>query len=232
LAIDGGTGVTRALVLFGPPGSGKGTQAKMLTQALSYPHISTGDMLREQIKAGTAIGIMVRDLLRQGQLVSDELVNQMVADRTARSDCRVGFILDGYPRTLFQARWLERHLTELGVAPVVVHLRVDEEKLVARLTNRRQCPQCGTLYNVLLKPPIVSGRCDIEGARLVVREDDREDVIRSRFEAYRELTAPVLGFYVTTGHYFEVEASDATPDQIFEKIRGFLDVSSAGGAAK
>lgn len=194
----------------------------MLTQALSYPHISTGDMLREQIKAGSETGILVRDLLRSGQLVSDELVNRMVAERTARPDCRGGFILDGYPRTLFQARWLEDHLAALSVVPVVVHLRVDEEKLVARLTNRRQCPQCGTLYNVLLKPPIVTGRCDIEGARLIVRDDDKEEVIRSRFEAYREVTAPVLEFYRNAGHYAEVEASDASPEEIFRRIRAFL----------
>jgi len=217
-----GTSATKALVLFGPPGSGKGTQAKMLTQSLRFPHISTGDMLREHIAAGDAIGIKVRDILKAGNLVSDDLVNEMVTERISRADCESGFILDGYPRTLRQAEMLRGLLESLSIEPIVVHLRVDQNKLVSRLTNRRQCPQCGTLYNVLLKPPIVPGRCDIEGARLVIREDDKEQVIRQRFDAYEKQTRPVLEFFRSGGSFYEIEASEAAPDVIFRAIELFL----------
>ena len=194
----------------------------MLTQSLLFPHISTGDMLREHIKAGDPVGLKVRDLLKAGQLVSDDLVDQMVAERITRPDCQSGFILDGYPRTLPQAESIATLLDSHGVSPVVVYLKVDEEKLVKRLTNRRQCPQCGTLYNVLLKPPIVMGRCDVEGARLTVREDDREDVIRQRFESFERQTRPVLDFFAGRTRFLEVAASDSPPEQILHQIEAFL----------
>ncbi|MDX2182255.1 MAG: adenylate kinase [Bryobacteraceae bacterium] len=212
----------KALVLFGPPGSGKGTQAKLLTQTLRYPHISTGDMLREHIKAGDSIGMKVRDLLKAGQLVPDEMVDEMVRERIDRPDCERGFILDGYPRTLRQAHSILERFRERSIEPTVVFLKVDEDKLVKRLTNRRQCPQCGTLYNVLLKPPIVRGRCDIEGARLIVREDDREDVIRERFENYARQTQPVIAFLEKSARFFAVEASEASPEEIFRQIGEFV----------
>lgn len=217
-----------ALVLFGPPGSGKGTQAKLLTQSLQFPHISTGDMLREHIRAGSPVGIKVRGILKAGQLVSDELVNQMVEERISRPDCAAGFILDGYPRTLSQAEILHALLKAREIEKAIVHLKVDEDKLVQRLTNRRLCPQCGTLYNVLLKPPIVPGRCNIEGARLIVREDDKEDVIRQRFEAYQKQTRPVLDYYRGNGRFFEVEATEAPPEEIFRLIGGFVAPNGTG----
>lgn len=220
----------KALVLFGPPGSGKGTQAKLLTQSLQYPHISTGDMLREHIRSGTPVGSRVREILKAGQLVPDELVNEMVEERIGRYDCAKGFILDGYPRTLSQAQILTGWLDQKNIPQSVVHLSVDEDKLVSRLTNRRQCPQCGTLYNVLLKPPIVPGRCDIEGARLILRDDDKEDIIRQRFEAYKKQTRPVLDFYRHRGRFFEIEASDAAPEEICRSISAYL--SSNGSGAK
>ncbi|MCX6599481.1 MAG: adenylate kinase [Acidobacteria bacterium] len=222
-----GVSPAKALVLFGPPGSGKGTQAKMLTHSLQFPHISTGDMLREHIKAGDPVGLKVRDLLKAGQLVSDDLVDQMVAERITRPDCQKGFILDGYPRTLPQAESVTSLLAAHGVTAVVVYLRVDEEKLVKRLTNRRQCPQCGTLYNVLLKPPIVPGRCDVEGSRLTTREDDREDVIRQRFESFERQTRPVLDFFNRRTQFLEVAASDSSPEQILHQIEAFLATPEA-----
>jgi adenylate kinase len=221
-------GPAKALVLFGPPGSGKGTQAKMLTQSLKYPHISTGDMLRDRVKSGDSVGRKVRDLLKAGRLVPDEMVNEMVIDRIEQADCHDGFILDGYPRTLQQAQFLLKVLDQRRVQPCVVHLKVDEDKLVQRLTGRRICPQCGTLYNVMLKPPIVPGRCDMEGARLIVREDDKEHVIRERFEAYERLTRPVLIFFESNVPYFTVEASDAPPDAIFRAIGQFVANGSCG----
>src|SRR5437870_4267466 len=138
----------RALVLFGPPGSGKGTQAKLLVQCLGIPQISTGDMLREHIQAGNSLGREIGDIMRSGALVADEKVNSLVVERLARPDCAKGFILDGYPRTRQQAELLRAWLQERRIDELVIHLQVDYNNLITRLTGRRQCPQCGTLYNL------------------------------------------------------------------------------------
>lgn len=212
-----------ALVLFGPPGSGKGTQAKMLTAETGFPHISTGDMLRERIKSEDALGRLIQAILRNGQLVTDELVIQMVEDRISQPDAEEGFILDGFPRTLPQAENMLGVLDSRGYGHLVVHLKVDYNKLVARLTARRQCPQCGTLYNLLSKPPMVAERCDIEGARLAIREDDSEPVIRKRLFAYEEQTRPLIEFFRQEGSLREVEASDASPREIADQIRDLVE---------
>ena len=159
------------IVLVGPQGSGKGTQAKLLNSLLGVPHISTGDMLREHIQAGDEIGQRVEALMRAGSLVPDELVNQLVEVRIARPDCRSGLLLDGYPRTLAQADVLEKLLDSKNLGQVVIHLRVDYNRIIARLTGRRQCPLCGTLYSLTSKPPKVSGICDLDGNALMVRAD-------------------------------------------------------------
>lgn len=208
-----------ALVLFGPPGSGKGTQAKMLTADTGFPHISTGDMLRERIKAEDALGRLIQAILRSGQLVTDDLVIQMVEERISQPDAESGFMLDGFPRTLAQAEVMVGLLAQRGYGHLVVHLKVDYNKLVARLTARRQCPQCGTLYNLLSKPPMVAERCDIEGARLAIREDDSEPVIRKRLFAYEEQTRPLIEFFRQDGSLREIEASDASPAEIADQIR-------------
>src|SRR5437870_1764477 len=143
----------RALVLFGPPGSGKGTQAKLLVQCLGIPQISTGDMLREHIQAGDAMGLEVSGVMRSGALVADEKVNVLVQERLTRADANRGFILDGYPRTRQQAEALCRLLMARGIDELVIHLLVDYNSLITRLTGRRQCPSCGTLYNLYSKPP-------------------------------------------------------------------------------
>ena len=208
----------RALVLFGPPGSGKGTQAKLLSEALHVPHISTGDMLRERIASGDPLGRKVQESMAAGRLVGDEVVNQLVADRVAQPDCVDGFILDGYPRTIAQAEVMTGRLAGLGYTPVVVHLKVDYNVIVARLTGRRQCPQCGTLYNQASHPPKVTDRCDVEGAVLVVREDDREPVIRERLEAYESQTRPLLEYFAASGREFhEVEGTFETPQAILKR---------------
>ena len=212
-----------ALVLFGPPGSGKGTQAKMLTAETGFPHISTGDMLRELIKSEDALGRLIQAILRNGQLVTDELVIQMVEDRISQPDAEEGFVLDGFPRTLPQAENMLGVLAGRGYGHLVVHLKVDYNKLVARLTARRQCPQCGTLYNLLSKPPLVAERCDIEGARLAIREDDSEPVIRTRLFAYEEQTRPLIEFFRQEGSLREVEASDASPQEIADQIRDLVE---------
>src|SRR4029077_17124444 len=162
-----------ALILFGSPGSGKGTQSKLLVKALGSPHISTGDMLREHVRKGNAVGTKVEAKMKAGILVKDDVVNRLVEERLKQPDCERGFILDGYPRTRAQAMTLCRMLEARGIQQVVVHLVVDYNVIIARLSGRRQCPVCGTLYNASTRPPRVPGVCDLDGAKLIVREDDR-----------------------------------------------------------
>ncbi|HWC98145.1 MAG TPA: adenylate kinase [Candidatus Sulfopaludibacter sp.] len=184
------------LLLFGPPGCGKGTQAAFLAERLHIPAISTGEVFRAECKAGTALGKMACSILAKGGLVDDEIVNGIVANRITKEDCAGGFLLDGYPRTVPQAQHFSKLLRQRGLpAPVVVHLHVEDSVLIARLTARRQCSQCGHIYNRLSQPSQVEGRCDMDGAPLVSREDDAESVIRDRLRAYRDLTGPILDWY-------------------------------------
>ena len=216
-----------AMILFGSPGSGKGTQAKLLRKCVRGPHISTGDMLRAHIDADDSIGRDARGLLRAGKLVSDEVVNGLVEKRLQEPDTRDGIILDGYPRTLNQAAVLH-DLTDLcGFRPAVVHLVVDYDRIVARLSGRRQCPVCGTLYSSRTNPPRVAGVCDLDGAPLVIREDDRESVIRERLQQYESQTRPILNYFREAGvPTFEIDGAAAQPEQIAERICGTL--ASAG----
>jgi adenylate kinase len=209
----------KAIVLFGSPGSGKGTQAKMLSQCLGIPHISTGDMLRDRIRQGSELGTAVVARMQSGALVSDVVVNKMVEIRLTEPDATKGFVLDGYPRTLDQADHLCRWFDGRGIAEVVIYLAVDYNVVIARLTGRRQCPRCGTLYNVVSQPPRVDELCDLDGEKLVVREDDSESVIRERLDAYERQTQPVLEYFVTAGRrVVEVDASNDPPDVIFQRI--------------
>lgn len=212
-----------AVVLFGPPGSGKGTQAKLLKQRLAVPHISTGDMLRGHVQAGDEIGRTVQAIMRDGSLVPDEFVNGLVAERVNQPDCRNGFILDGYPRTLQQARSVEEMLVARDLPQVVIHLKVDYNRIIARLNGRRQCPKCGRLYSLSSNPPKSPEICDEDGTRLVIREDDRESVIRQRLEEYERQTRPLLDYYARSGcEFHEVEASEGSPEQIVETICGLI----------
>lgn len=208
-----------ALILFGPPGSGKGTQAQLLQNCLYAPHISTGDMLRDHIQAGDALGKEVEAVMRAGMLVSDDLVNRLVEHRIQRPDAGQGFILDGYPRTLQQAVVLDGMLRRRGVRPVVVHLKVDYNEIISRLSGRRQCPLCGTLYNLSTNPPKVDEICDLDGTRLVTRPDDREAVIRQRLEEYESLTRPLLDYFKSSGHpLYEVDGSHRSKQEIAKEI--------------
>jgi adenylate kinase len=209
-----------ALILFGPPGSGKGTQSKLLQQScIPGPHISTGDMLRRHIEAGDEIGLESERLIKAGKLVPDEMVNQLVELRLAAPDCRAGMILDGYPRTLNQAKVLLDLLARYGYRPAVVHLVVDRERIVRRLSGRRICPVCGTLYSLKTNPPKVPGICDLDGAELVTREDDRESVIRERLAEYETQTRPLLDYFRQEGvPVFEISGASATPEQISNRI--------------
>jgi adenylate kinase len=184
------------ILLFGPPGCGKGTQAAFLVERLHIPSISTGEMFRAECKAGTPLGRRARAILARGGLIGDEIVNAMVAGRIAQDDCRRGFLLDGFPRTVAQAGFFRRLLEQRGLPdPIVIHIDVPARDLVDRLTARRQCPRCLHIYNLMSHPPKVEGLCDADAARLIHREDDCETAIRQRLQAYDEQTGPVLDWY-------------------------------------
>ena len=211
------------LILFGSPGSGKGTQAKLLKESLGIAHISTGDMLRERVASGDEIGRSVASLMQAGELVPDETVNHMVEERIEAPDCVNGFILDGYPRTVNQAKLLAGLLVLRPVRTMVVHLLVDYNVIIARISGRRQCPTCGALYGVTSNAPRNPGVCDKDGAKLAVRDDDREEVVRERLRAYEQQTAPVLAFFKKSGiPCWDVPAADGTPQMIAKRIEALI----------
>jgi adenylate kinase len=223
--------------MFGSPGSGKGTQSKFLVESLKIPQISTGDMLRDHIRTGTEVGKAIETRMRAGLLVSDELVNQLVYERIHQSDCDRGFILDGYPRTPAQAKEMMRLLASVGAREVVIHLVVDYNVIISRMTGRRVCLKCGTLYNSVSRPPKVAGICDLDGEILSVREDDREEVVRERLNQYEASTRPLIDYFRQSGdRLFEVDASQDRPEVVFGKIqsalRGFAGQDSAATAIR
>ncbi|HUB83367.1 MAG TPA: adenylate kinase [Bryobacteraceae bacterium] len=206
------------LLLFGPPGCGKGTQAAFLAGRFHIPAISTGEMFRAETKAGTELGKTVSEIMAKGGLVSDDLVNQIVASRTSRPDCAAGFLLDGYPRTVPQARVFTALLSQRRLPePIVIHMHVPDDSLVARLTARRQCPECRRIYNLLSQPPKVAGQCDDDHAPLLVRDDDNEATIRRRLTAYKELTGPILEWYGKS------IVHTVNGDQAPEKVRSAIE---------
>jgi adenylate kinase len=184
------------ILLFGPPGCGKGTQAEFLTGRFAIPSISTGELFRAQCKAGTPLGKLACAILSKGGFVNDGIVNGLVAERISSPDCSSGFLLDGYPRTLPQAEFFDRMLAERGLGPVVsIHLDVPSSATIDRITARRQCPACSRIYNLLFQPPKTEGVCDVDSTPLITREDDRESVILERLRVYEELTGPVVAHY-------------------------------------
>jgi adenylate kinase len=195
------------ILLLGAPGVGKGTQAKELVKLWGIPQISTGDLLRANVAKGTPLGKVAKELMGRGELVPDSLVDEMVAARLKEPDTAKGYILDGFPRTLGQAGWLDGRLASDGHSlPVIaVSIQVDYNQLLRRITGRRNCPVCGTIYNVYMNPPKRDGFCDLEGAALVQRADDTEKVFKERMRAYVGLTAPVIEHYRALGRFTEVD---------------------------
>jgi adenylate kinase len=215
------------LILFGAPGSGKGTQAKLLKAALGVAHISTGDMLRERIASGDPLGKEVEELMKNGTLVPDETVDRLVKERIEEPDAQPGFILDGFPRTVNQAKLLEKALEAKGIRPLVVHLIVDYNVIIARLSGRRQCPTCGQLYSVTSTSS--AEVCDYDGSKLVVREDDRADVVEARLANYDRQTAPVLEYLKSAGYVCnDVEGAGDSPQAISRKIQRLVEQYRAG----
>lgn len=213
------------LILLGPPGAGKGTQANMLSDEFSIPQISTGEILRAAVKEGTPLGIEAKSFMDAGGLVPDEVVIGIVVERLQHDDCSNGFILDGFPRTVAQADALQDNLKTLGKElDRVIALQVDTEALVERLTGRRTCKSCGRGYHVRFDPPAEEGRCDVCGGELVQRDDDREETIRKRMEVYEEQTAPLINYYREAGLLIEVDGMQPI-GEVNETLRTALRTS-------
>ena len=200
------------IILLGPPGAGKGTQAKIIAKRYGIPQISTGDILRDNVARGTELGLQAKAIMVRGDLVPDNLVCDMVASRLREADCERGFILDGFPRTASQAGWLNAFLESevykgkehCGV-PIVISLKVDYNEILRRLAGRRTCPTCGRIYNANSNPAHVRGVCDSDGSQLIVRKDDREDVVEERLRVYENQTRPVIDYYRDKDRLFEVD---------------------------
>lgn len=210
------------LVLLGPPGAGKGTQAKLLAAAYQIPHISTGDMFRDHKARGSELGKRIQAIMDAGGLVTDDITNAMVKERLARPDCARGFILDGYPRTADQARFLDDLLNGMG-RPITRALsyEVAEDALVERISGRRSCPRCGAVYHVTGSPPKQEGICDKDGAALVLREDDKPENVRKRMQEYAAKTEPLKRFYADRG-LVSVLDGIGPPDAILAATRRIL----------
>ena len=206
------------MILVGPPGAGKGTQAKLLERELNVPHISSGDLLREAVRRQTPLGIAARQYLERGELVPDDILLGAMEDRLSARDCAAGFILDGFPRTVAQADALGLMLARVKAQlEAVISLKVPREELVRRLAGRRTCRTCGALYHLELNPPRAAGVCDLCGGQLYQREDDQEDTIRARLDVYDRQTAPLLAYYAAVGLLGEVDGTGAQ-SQVFERI--------------
>jgi adenylate kinase len=205
------------LVLLGPPGAGKGTQAKRLIEKLAIPQISTGDLLRAAVRDETELGLRAKAKMDAGELVSDEIVIGMVKERLAKKDCEPGYILDGFPRAVAQAEALQGLLIDGGGLDHVISIEVPEEELVRRLTGRRSCPKCGAMFHVVFSAPSKEGICDKCGGELITRADDNEDTIRNRIAVYCEQTEPLKDFYIKLGLLRPVDGT-GTPAEIEHKI--------------
>jgi adenylate kinase len=210
------------IVLFGPPGSGKGTQAKMLAERYGIPHISTGDILRENLKNQTKLGLEAKSYMDKGALVPDEVLIKIIQDRLSQPDCASGFLLDGYPRTVPQADALSRILDELGKRlDVVLNIEVPDAELIKRLTGRRMCT-CGASYHILFNPPKQEGICDRCGKELYQREDDKEEAIMHRLEVYKNQTQPLIVYYTAEDVLVTVNGV-ASISAVFDEICRVLD---------
>ncbi len=216
------------VILLGPPGAGKGTQAKRIVDRYGIPQISTGDLLRDHVGRGTELGLEAKAIMARGELVPDELMYGIVATRLREADCRRGFVLDGFPRTAAQAGWLDAFLEKEvfenseKCPPIVIQLLVDYNGLLQRLTGRRSCPTCGRLYNIHSQPPLVDELCDLDGSKLVIRDDDREEVISGRLAAYERQTKPVADYYRVQRRLVVINA-DRTVEDVTAQIFGVID---------
>jgi adenylate kinase len=211
--------MNKQLILIGAPGSGKGTQAKKLIDAMGYNHVSTGDLLRAEIAKQSELGLKVKSILDAGNLVDDATVLELL-----NANCLVdtsAYIFDGYPRNLDQAKALDEHVLK-GAPSMAVYFDIDLEKLIERIVNRRLAPNSGEIYNLITRPPKVSGKCDVSGEDLIHRKDDTEETVRNRMNIFKENVDPILEYYESQGRLKRVNASDAS-EQVFENIKAALN---------
>ncbi|MCD6309104.1 MAG: adenylate kinase [Candidatus Eremiobacteraeota bacterium] len=212
------------LIMLGPPGAGKGTQAEKLSRQMEIPHISTGDIFRDLIRKKTPLGAKVKEIVDRGNLVDDETTEAIVEVGLSKPDMKKGFILDGFPRNIHQARWLDRFLDSKNAEiDAVIDLEVPDDVIVKRLTARRSCKNCGRIFNLLTSPPESEGVCDFCGHELYQRDDDREDVIRRRLEVYKQETASLLEYYESEGKLKRLDGT-LSPDDILGEIGRILEV--------
>lgn len=207
------------LVLIGCPGAGKGTQAKKLSAHFDIAHISTGDLLRDEIKNGTDLGKKVSEIINAGKLVSDEIVSEMLAKRITADDCKKGYILDGYPRNVAQAEGLNAIVGQLDK---VICYEVDDEVIIDRMSGRRSCPGCGKMYHIHYNPPKTEGKCDDCGTDLIQRKDDNKETVVNRLKVYHETTAPVIDYYDNQGILLKVNGVGDI-DDIFNTVVSALE---------
>jgi adenylate kinase len=232
------TRITGPIILLGPPAAGKGTQAKLIAETFGIPQISTGDILRANVARQTELGMKAKAIMGRGELVPDELVCDMVALRLEEADCARGFILDGFPRTVRQAEWLDRQLATMRsckqdnaaaqracAAPVVIRLRVDYNVLRKRITGRRSCPTCGQVYNVYFQPPKVQDICDVDGTALVTRPDDEESVFAERMRVYDQQTLPLVDYYRERGRLVEIDGEQPVEDVTAQVLSAIENVN-------
>ena len=209
------------IVLLGPPGAGKGTQAKSISNKYSIPHISTGDIFRKNISENTPLGVEAKSYMDNGQLVPDEVTINMVKDRLQQEDCRAGYLLDGFPRTVAQAEALNSFLIERGEQlDTALLIKVPNEFILERMTGRRVCPSCGASYHVKFNPPTVEGKCDLCGSEVIQRKDDTVETVKERLDVYEKETQPLIDFYANKQLLSEVDGTQA----INEVFRGICDI--------
>ncbi len=210
------------MIMLGPPGAGKGTQAQRLSVEYGVPQISTGDILRDNVKRGTPLGVKAKAIMERGDLLPDDVVIEIVRDRLAQPDCEAGFILDGFPRTAGQADALGRLLAEMGKPlDAAINVDVSDEILVSRISGRRTCRECGHMYHVDFEPPITAGACDACSGELYQRDDDKEDTVRRRLAEYHDKTQPLIDYYREKGLLKDVPG-EAPVDQVLARIREAL----------
>jgi len=206
--------MSRFIVLLGPPGAGKGTQAKLVSGKLGMPHISSGDIFRENLKNKTELGNLAEGYINRGELVPDDVTIAMIKDRISRSDCVQGALLDGFPRTAAQAEALDMMLTDLnGLVVAVPYIKVAEEILIERLTGRWTCPTCNRVYHEKFNPPQKSGQCDLDGAELYQRDDDKAETVARRIRVYLKQTQPLIEYYQNEGVLLEINGAQGI-DQV------------------
>ena len=211
------------LLIIGAPGAGKGTMSDLLINTYHLVHVSTGDMLRAAVKAGTPVGLKAQEYMNKGALVPDEVIHDIIVERLSQDDIKAGFLFDGYPRTIAQAQDLDQILKEIGLKiDAVINLNIEDDELIKRITGRRLCPTCGEIFNIYYKAPAKEGICDKCGAELITRKDDNLESLTVRLQEYHKNTQPVIEYYEKAGLVANVDAKQGV-DEVFGDIRKLLE---------